>query len=346
MLRNRKETDEGSPKKLLLSAIAFIVVVTGVTNAQKGEGKEPVIQAIFNEMTILSAAQSRGGVGGGSVIMSDDAIVASGVPFASNRLDCYESSSNKVRVHTVREGETISQLAEVYCVSEQTIAWHNDIHKTGNIRIGQELIILPVHGVSHEVKEGETIEAIAKKYDGNVEEIMLFNNISNTNDLVEGLELIIPGGEIEGFAITSHYHHHSAGGGHSAVRGAGGPNLDHMFVSPLSGGTITQGLHGYNAVDFGAKWGTPIVASAGGKVIIAKDYGWNGGYGKYVVIEHPNGVQTLYSHLGKVSVFSGQTVAQSQKIGSMGNTGHVIALNHGDGTHLHFEVRGALNPFR
>ncbi len=74
-------------------------------------------------------------------------------------------------------------------------------------------------------------------------------------------------------------------------------------------------------------------------VVGSNSSGWNGEYGAYVVIKHPNGTQTLYAHLSSVSVALGQTVAKGAKIGGMGNSGRST------GPHLHFEVRGARNPF-
>ncbi|KKW46945.1 MAG: Peptidase M23 [Parcubacteria group bacterium GW2011_GWB1_57_6] len=103
---------------------------------------------------------------------------------------------------------------------------------------------------------------------------------------------------------------------------------------------MTQGLHGWNGIDFGAPRGTPIRAAADGTVIIARAGGWNGGYGNYIVLQHANGTQTLYSHNSSNAVGMGQAVTQGQVIGYVGATGRVT------GTHLHFEVRGAANPFR
>ena len=101
----------------------------------------------------------------------------------------------------------------------------------------------------------------------------------------------------------------------------------------------TQGLHGYNGIDLAAPTGTPVLASASGDVIVSRGYGWNGGYGNYIVIKHPNGTQTLYAHLNEVIVSSSWHVVQGQIIGYVGATGKST------GPHLHFEVRGAKNPF-
>ncbi len=110
-------------------------------------------------------------------------------------------------------------------------------------------------------------------------------------------------------------------------------------MRPIIGGVKTQGIHGHNGVDLASSLNTPIMAAAAGKVIIAKQGGWNGGYGSYVVISHPNGMQTLYAHMNSVAASVGQSVSQGSVIGYMGNTGD------SSGVHLHFEVRGGVNPF-
>ncbi|MBI3075361.1 MAG: M23 family metallopeptidase, partial [Parcubacteria group bacterium] len=107
----------------------------------------------------------------------------------------------------------------------------------------------------------------------------------------------------------------------------------------VSGGRKTQGLHGFNGVDIGAPYGTPVYAAAAGTVIVSRPSGWNGGYGQYVVISHSNGTQTLYSHMGSIVASEGAYLEQGQILGYVGSTGRST------GPHLHFEVRGARNPF-
>ena len=111
------------------------------------------------------------------------------------------------------------------------------------------------------------------------------------------------------------------------------------FVRPIIGGIKTQGIHGQNAVDIGAPVGTPILASAGGTILVGKNSGYNGGYGRMIIVSHPNGTQTVYGHMNSVYVNAGQTVSQGEQIGESGNSGKST------GPHLHFEVRGAENPF-
>lgn len=120
------------------------------------------------------------------------------------------------------------------------------------------------------------------------------------------------------------------------------------FVVPAPGSVVTQGYHAVNAVDFGAKTGSPILAAAGGTVIVAKGgcaldgnmkSRCNGGFGNFIVIAHENGIQTLYAHLSSISVSVGDSVDQGEKIGGMGDSGK------SSGTHLHFETHGIKNPF-
>jgi murein DD-endopeptidase MepM/ murein hydrolase activator NlpD len=91
-------------------------------------------------------------------------------------------------------------------------------------------------------------------------------------------------------------------------------------------------------LDFKGPVGTPILAAAKGKVVLA---GFNGGYGNSVEIRHANGLVTRYAHLSGVHVRPGQMVERGVQIGRMGSTGRST------GSHLHFEVRlngQAINP--
>ena len=106
------------------------------------------------------------------------------------------------------------------------------------------------------------------------------------------------------------------------------------YIWPL-GGAITS-YYGprwgrmHTGIDIDGTTGQPIVASKGGRVILASYYG---GYGNAVVIDHGGGVSTLYAHMSAFNVSNGQSVSQGQVVGSVGATGNVT------GDHLHFEVR-------
>lgn len=243
-----------------------------------------------------------------------------------------------ISVYTVHAGDTLSQIAEMFGVSINTIIWANDISH-GIIHPGDQLIILPITGIQHTVAKGETLSSIAKKYKADAGDIAQYNGLDSSAPLAVGTTIIIPNGE-SSVPVYSTPSGASQGVPAEPYLGGSGPDLGNYFIWPVDGGVVTQRLHGWNAVDIGVPKGTGIYAAASGTVIVARDNGaWNGGYGNYVVIEHPNGVQTLYAHASEVLVSAGDSVKQGQTIALVGATGLAT------GPHLHFEVRGAKNPF-
>ena len=123
-----------------------------------------------------------------------------------------------------------------------------------------------------------------------------------------------------------------------------------LMKTPVDGARITSGfgmrfhpILGYSrmhkGVDFGVPIGTPVMAAGAGTITFM---GWESGYGKFVLINNGNGYSTGYGHLSRFSpgLHKGSRVRQAQVIASSGMTGMAT------GPHLHFEVRGATNPFR
>lgn len=286
------------------------------------------------DISILSAEQNpnpQGARGGAEVLVEDGALVSVG-PVGEDVIASAKGSTGEIRVYTVRAGDTLSHIAEMYNVTANTILWANDLPRATSIKEGQTLIILPIAGVSHVVKKGDTIKAIAKTYDGDVDEILTYNQLSVDDALVVGSTIVVPGGAIHSAPVTKL--------AATPTRTSGGSSAGAGWLShPVPGSVKTQGLHGYNAVDFAGSIGAPVRAAAAGEVIVSKSSGWNGGYGQYIVIRHSNGAQTLYSHLIRNDVGVGAYVSQGSVIGGVGNTGRST------GPHLHFEVRGASNPF-
>jgi len=286
-------------------------------------------------MTLLQAATNQDpnpAKGGGEItLVGGSALLSENGPSGTIADVEDHTASGRISIYVVREGDSLSGIAKLFGVSVNTIVWANDIKK-GLITPGQTLLILPVSGVEHTVVKGDTLASLAKKYKADVNEIAQFNDLKAGVVLALGDILIIPDGEIP--APTSGSTNSTA-----RLRGAGGPVYEGYYLRPLVGGHRSQGLHGYNAVDLGAPVGTPVLAAAPGTVIVSRNYGYNGGYGNYVVVSHSNGTQTLYAHLSKNLVFEGYTVVRGQVIGEVGSTGKST------GAHLHFEVRGAANSF-
>ena len=286
-------------------------------------------------MSLLQAAINQDpnpAKGGGDIaIVGDSALLSEDGP--SGTIANVEDSrgGDNISVYVVRGGDSLSGIAKIFGVSINTIVWANDI-KGGKINPGQNLIILPISGVQHKVIKGDTLASLAKKYKADLSEIAQFNGLSLDSGINVGDTVIIPDGVVVASSPKS-------ATSNKLVRGAGGPSYNGYYLRPVLGGRKSQGLHGYNGVDLAAPNGSPLLAAADGKVIISKNYGWNGGYGNYIVINHSNGTQTLYAHLSKNLVFEGYSVVRGQVMGNVGSTGKST------GSHVHFEVRGAKNPF-
>ncbi|MCR4284096.1 MAG: peptidoglycan DD-metalloendopeptidase family protein [Parcubacteria group bacterium] len=287
----------------------------------------PLLQAALNS----DPSPAKGG--GDITIINGSALFSDTGPYGSMAdIEDAKPESGEISLYVVRDGDSLSQIAKMFNVSISTIIWANDIKKGDLIKPGQTLLILPISGVKYIVKEGDTVKGIATKFKGDADEIIQFNGLADSEKLVVGSEVIIPNGEDSSYVPASSVKT-------VVVRGSGGPSYSGYYLRPVENAVRSQGLHGYNGVDLAAPTGTPILASAAGDVIVSRSAGWNGGYGKYIVIKHSNGTQTLYSHLSEVIVSTGWHVVQGQIIGYVGSTGKST------GPHLHFEIRGAKNPF-
>ncbi len=294
-----------------------------------GSGNVQTMQLPKAALNINPAPDS----GGGDItIVDDSALVADEGPSGT----ISKPKNSTISTYVVREGDTLSGIAELFDVSPSTILWANDLPKGSTLKPGQMLTILPVTGVKYTVRKGDTIASIAKKFDGDIDEIVSYNGIDN-GTLAVGTEVIIPNGEIATPAPVPVKKTSTIG---KIVRSITTTASVGYYSAPLAGYTKTQGIHGYNGVDLADSIGTPVLAAAEGDVIVAKAGGYNGGYGSYVVIQHGNGSQTLYAHMSAVYVSVGSHVQKGQQIGALGNSGKST------GPHLHFEIRnGIRNPF-
>ena len=297
---------------------------------------------------------------------NDDITIVGGtsiLPDTQSLGDIKTIDDDQISLYVVHPGDTLPAIAQMFGISVNTIIWANNI-KDNKVSVGDKLVILPVSGVQYTVKKGDTLQKIATTYKGDLDTISQFNNLSPDAKLSIGDVIIIPDGQVSASESGPVLRSGSSGSSGSVKVGPGGtspwasgamappsgaptvgsrgsdsPTVIGYYERPILGGVKTQGIHGHNAVDLSSSTGTPIMASADGEVIIARSGGWNGGYGSYIEIQHPNGTQTLYAHLSKVSVSVGDSVTQGQVIGKLGSTGDST------GPHVHFEIHGAQNPF-
>lgn len=255
-------------------------------------------------------------------------------------------------IHKVKSGDALPLIARRYGIKEETIRWANGIQPGAIIQPDQELVILPVDGVLHTVRRGQTLGRIAQLYEVSQEEIRRQNKLRG-NMIITGQQIIIPGGKPLPGATAGALHFGDAANladlqvrvtspdGDQSPPQAVGPSVgaaltQTMLQMPCDNCSITQYFNARHfALDVQTRGGGPVWAAEAGTVIRA-DYGWDGGYGNVIEIDHGNGLVTLYGHNKELYVKKGDVVQRGQKIAWMGNSGLVYGPT---GIHIHFEVR-------
>ena len=235
--------------------------------------------------------------------------------------------------YRVESGDTLYSIAARYGLDIRTLIWANEslVKSADMLSIGQELLVLPVDGAYHTVGEGETLEGIAARYRVSPDAILGYmgNDIEDPANLAVGLKLIVPGAalpdpppRVVNAPTQSRTYTARAV---SPQEGSG------SFIWPASG-SISQGARrGHMAVDIAGRAGDPVVAADAGTVVLVS---WmRTSYGYHIIVDHGNGLETLYAHLSEILVEVGQDVAKGEVIGKRGSTGRST------GPHLHFEVR-------
>ncbi len=198
------------------------------------------------------------------------------------------------------------------------------------------------------VQIGDTISGIGSKFGLKIASIKLANNLGDVDSIKPGQVLNIPAQDASEKALKAAADRQKASQelaqtttNKKVITSA--PQKGYGLIVPIRHNGISRGLvGGHTGIDYRANVGTPIAAAGDGVVTIASESGWNGGYGKTVLISHAGGMTTRYGHMSDVQVRVGQRVSQGQQIGLSGNTGRST------GPHLHFELRvngAARNPF-
>ena len=281
----------------------------------------------------------RNAVDGDIIIIQDDSFIYNNgftgvdVPYEKSPV------SDKMYVYTVQKGDTLSEIAELFDISTNTIRWENKISGE-KISVGQKLNILPVTGVRHNVQKGDTIAKIANKYEAEAEDIYIFNDLTKESTLKIGEIIFVPNGIVAQVTPVATSKSSTTSKASSNTKIETG-----YYIRPVAGivtspyGSRKGGFH--YGVDIGNKRGTPIKAAASGVIIKVVNgckegnSSCGGRYGNYITIQHSNGTKTIYAHLNTISVSYGQNVSQGETIGTLGNTGRST------GPHLHFEIENA-----
>ncbi|MGB4572376.1 MAG: peptidoglycan DD-metalloendopeptidase family protein [Rectinemataceae bacterium] len=224
----------------------------------------------------------------------------------------------QMKSYTVRSGDSIASVAKRFGIRQDTVISLNNLKTAASFKVGLNLRIPNMDGVSHTVRRGDTLGGVARSYGIDVTKIADANDLGS-DVLVAGKSLFIPGAKLSASTLTSFY-------GQKIIWPARGP-ISSPFgyrSNPFSGARTF-----HSAIDIVVNRGTPVKAAMNGKVA---DAGYNSVFGKYVILSHSEGYQTLYGHLDDVYVKSGQQVTQSTTIGKSGNTGQST------GPHLHFSL--------
>lgn len=241
--------------------------------------------------------------------------------------------------YIVKAGDTLSEIAITYNTTARDIKKINNL-KSDFIKIGQNLLI-PNTGIGdgedekiynniiHQIQPGDVLSILAKKYGTDVETIKLANNIKN-DMIYAGQDIVIP---------HLDYNYNKP---FTLYKGA----FIWPVLGPISSGygyrihPIRKTKHFHGGIDIAVSTGNRIRTTASGTV---EKSGYINGFGKTVVIDHGNGIKTLYAHNSRLLVRSGTTVHTGQTIALSGSTGTST------GPHLDFRIyenEKTINPLK
>ena len=230
----------------------------------------------------------------------------------------YADGGVQFRRYQVASGDTLGAIAERFDVTLDTIISFNELRRERDMKEGLELVIPSHSGIRYTVRRGDNLSRIAGRHGVSLDAILDVNDVASSV-ITPGQILLIPGAGLS-----------------ENVRNR---VLGQLFIAPARGGLSSPygyrndpftGLRKFhNGIDIANGPGTPVLASMSGSVA---SVGYNGNYGRYVIMRHPDGFQTLYAHLARTHVSQGDRVRQGQQLGEMGNTGYST------GNHLHFSI--------
>ncbi|MCF8008892.1 MAG: peptidoglycan DD-metalloendopeptidase family protein [Halanaerobiales bacterium] len=230
--------------------------------------------------------------------------------------------------YTVKKGDTLYDIAQKYDTTIQGIKESNNLR--GDIIHPGDLLYLPNTGrgggeenriyanIIHEVQPGDALYNIARKYGVDIDTIKGANNLK-TDRIIVGQNLVIP------------FEQRINNGKFNLQKGA--------FIWPITGritsyfgwrsDPISRSSDLHQGLDIASPVGKQVQAASSGKVVKS---GWMSGFGKTLVIDHGDGVETLYAHNSSLLVRVGEKVHTGQIISRAGSTGKST------GSHLHFAV--------
>lgn len=285
------------------------------------------------------------------VEMQTESVAAAQILPAEKLEELLVKGTFKDMTHTVVEGDCIGCIAKKYGITSNDIYANNPgITENSLLQLGQQINVTAIRPlVTVQVKEELSQQ----------ETVAFSTQINNNEKLPKGETKVIQEGRDGSKMVT-----------YEIVK-ENGQVVDRKVVKqdvvtqpvakimergtkviPSRGtGRLSWPAKGYISSGFGTRWGRlhkgidiagsgTVMAADNGRVTLA---GWDGDYGKAIIIDHGNGMQTLYGHLSTINVKVGDVVEQGKQIGVKGSTGDST------GVHLHFEVHQngrVQNPMR
>jgi murein DD-endopeptidase MepM/ murein hydrolase activator NlpD len=230
--------------------------------------------------------------------------------------------------YTVRKGDSVSKIASEHSLSIDAVIASNSLKNVRNLQAGDIIRIPNMDGIPYTVVRGDSYQKIASYFGVPLEAILDANDVQDESITI-GATLFIPGAKMKSEDLKL--------------------AMGELFIYPVNGrlssgfgwrkDPFNGGERRFHAgLDLQANMGTLVKAAMDGKVT---SVGFNAVFGRYLIITHQAGYQTMYAHLNSASVLEGQKVKQGEKIGEVGNTGRST------GAHLHFAVYKngrAINP--
>ncbi len=292
---------------------------------------------------------------------------------SDSNLEKYASSA-KFSTYIVKSGDTLEVISNKLKISKNTILASNaDLKKSDLLKIGQKLVILPLKDQKVVDKFDDTLskkekkikitpvvlekftEKVVKKVDASKSAILtptVNKNITLSVAKVSVTPAVVVAPVVTTTTLTSQSTSTVVVQGDTVTdqkpvelttpmgQPTGTIKGGYIWPLPAGVGRVSQGLHADAAFDFAAPKDTPIYAVQDGIVFIVHSSGYNGGFGKYIVINFTDGRQAIFAHMNKTAVEEGEVVKQGDMIGYVGSTGHST------GHHLHLGFHGDLgNPY-